>query len=195
MDLLLTKAEPISVGIVYRPPKDMNFLLFPEIFNSLNILENEIFVLGGMNINILQNGVNLLEKNVNTSKRKIVISSDVKNYIEFCSTLELKQRIQIFTKITSNISTFIDHILRSSSEKVVQAGIIGTYLSGHQLIFCTRKIKRAKPNKHNYTTFCSTKNFSTEIYEAALGKLIFPDYENFSCVNEGCSDLTSKTMM
>ena len=111
MDLLLPKAKPISVGIVYRP-KDMNFLLFPEIFNSLNILENKIFVLGGMNINILQNGVNLLEKNVNTSKRKIVISSDVKNYIEFCSTLELKQPIQIFTKITSNISTFIGHILK-----------------------------------------------------------------------------------
>ena len=42
-----------------------------------------------MNINILHNGVNLLEKNVNTSKGKIVISSDVKNYIEFCSALGL----------------------------------------------------------------------------------------------------------
>ena len=36
------------------------------------------------------------------------------------------------------------------------------------------------------------KNFSTEIYEEALNKLTFPDYENFSCVNEAYSDLTSK---
>ena len=36
------------------------------------------------------------------------------------------------------------------------------------------------------------KNFSTEIYEEALGKLTFPDYGNFSCVNEAYFDLTSK---
>lgn len=28
------------------------------------------------------------------------------------------------------------------------------------------------------------KNFSTKIYEEALGKMTFPDYENFSCVKE-----------
>ena len=36
--------------------KDTNFLqLLAEILNSLNILENEIFALGEMNTNILQN--------------------------------------------------------------------------------------------------------------------------------------------
>ena len=144
-----------------------------------------------MNINILQNGVNLLEKNLNTSKGKTVISSDVKSYIEFCSTLGLKQLIKAPTRITSSTSTLIDHILTSSSGKVVQAGIIETSLSDHEPIFGTRKIKTAKPNKHNYLTFRSMKNFSTEIYKEALGKLIFPDYENFSCVNKAYSDVTS----
>ena len=37
------------------------------------------------------------------------------------------------------------------------------------------------------------KNFSIEICKEALGKLTFPDYENFSCVNKAFSDLTSKT--
>ena len=36
------------------------------------------------------------------------------------------------------------------------------------------------------------KNFSPGIYEEALGKLTIPDYENFSCVNEAYSDLSSK---
>ena len=45
------------------------------------------FILGDMNMNVLQTVVNLLEKSVNTSEGKIVISSDVKTYIEFCSTL------------------------------------------------------------------------------------------------------------
>ena len=63
VDLLLPRIKRISVGIVYRPPKDTNFLqLFAEILNALNILENVIIVLGDMNINILKNGVNLLEK-------------------------------------------------------------------------------------------------------------------------------------
>ena len=107
-------------------------------------MENEIFVLGDVKVNILQNVVNLLEKNVNTSKGKIVISSDVKNYIEFCSALGLKQLIKVPARITSNTSILIDHILTSSTEKVAQAGITETFLSDHQLIFCTRKIKRAK---------------------------------------------------
>ena len=36
------------------------------------------------------------------------------------------------------------------------------------------------------------KNFSTEIYEEALGQLTFLDYENIDCVNKAFSDLTSK---
>ena len=83
MDLLLPKIKPISVGVVCRPPKDTNFLqLFAEILNSLNVLENEILVLGDMNMNILQNGGNLFERNAKTSKGEIVINSDVQNYIE-----------------------------------------------------------------------------------------------------------------
>ena len=116
-----------------------------------------------MNVNILQNGVNLLEKNINTSKGKIAVSSDVKNYIEFCSTLALKQLINVPTRITSNTFTLTDHILTSSSEIVVQTGIIEASLSDHQLILGTRKIKTATPNKHNYLTFHSMKNFSTKI--------------------------------
>ena len=84
-----------------------------------------------MNINILQNGVNLLEKNVNTPKRKVVISSDVKNYTEFCSTRGSNQLIKVPTKITSNTFTLINHILTSTSEKIVQAGIIETSVSDH----------------------------------------------------------------
>ena len=70
-----------------------------------------------MNINILQYNVNLLETNVITSKGKNVISSDAKNYIEFCSTLGLKQLIKIPTRITSNTSTDIDHILKVAVKK------------------------------------------------------------------------------
>ena len=104
----------------------------------------------------------------------------------------LKQLIKAAIRITSSTSTLTDHILTCSTEKVGQAGIIEKSLSDHQFIICTRKIKRAKPNKNNYFTFRSMKSFSTENYEETLGNLIFPDYENFVCVNKAYSDLTSK---
>ena len=36
------------------------------------------------------------------------------------------------------------------------------------------------------------KKLSTNIFEEALSKLTFPDYESFSCDNEAYFDLTSK---
>ena len=65
--------------------------------------------------------------------------------------------------------------MKSSSENVVQAGIIETCLSGYQLIFCDRKIKREKPNKYNYLIFRSLKSLSTEIYEEAHSTLTHTD--------------------
>ena len=56
----------------------------------------------------------------------MIISSDVKNYIKFCSTLGLKQLIKVPTRITFNSFPLIDHTLTSSNEKVVQASIIET---------------------------------------------------------------------
>ena len=108
----------------------------------------------------------------------------LKTILTFVQPWGLKQLIKVPTRITSNTSTLIDHILTSSSEKVVQAGITETSLSAHQLIFCTRKTKRAKPSKHNSIIFRSVKNFSIEIYEKARGKTTFPDNENSGCVNK-----------
>ena len=87
--------------------------------------------------------------------------------------------------------TLTDHILTSCSEKVVQAGIIEHHYLTINLSFAPEQYKRAKLNKHNYLTFRSMKNFSTEIYEETLGKLTFSDYETFICVNEAYSDLSS----
>ena len=76
----------------------------------------------------------------------MIISSDVKNYIKFCSTLGLKQLIKVPRRITFNSFPLIDHTLTSSNEKVVQASIIETSLSDHQLFFAPEK-----PREQNLT--------------------------------------------
>ena len=60
VDLLLPRIKRISVDIVYRPPEDTNF--FSIICRNFKFFKHVIIVLGDMNINILKNGVNLLEK-------------------------------------------------------------------------------------------------------------------------------------
>ena len=36
------------------------------------------------------------------------------------------------------------------------------------MIYCARKILKAKYNKHKETNFCSLKNYSVDIYKQAL---------------------------
>ena len=53
IDLLFPKTKPISVGIIYKPPSQSQFLqqMITE-FEALD-LDNEIYVLGDFNINLL----------------------------------------------------------------------------------------------------------------------------------------------
>ena len=53
IDILFPKTKPISVGIIYKPPSQGQFLqqMITE-FEALD-LDNEIYVLGDFNINLL----------------------------------------------------------------------------------------------------------------------------------------------
>ena len=116
------------------------------------------------------------------SKKKSNFGAVAKKYAQIFSTLGLKQLIKHTTRITCHTSTLIDHIITNCEEKVTQSGVIDTSLSDHQLIFCTRKIKRVKTNNHKQISFRSLKNYSMEIFERELKNIAFPNYEKFSDV-------------
>ena len=69
-------------------------------------------------------------------------------------------------------------MLTTFPERVSQQGITDVGLSDHQVMYCTRKFPRTKLGTHKRITFRSLKNYTTE----ALGKVCFPNYENFSDV-------------
>ena len=46
-------------------------------------------------------------------------------------------------------------------------------------MYCTRKILKAKYNKHKELTFRSLRNYSVDIYKQALERASFPNYDNF----------------
>ena len=102
------------------------------------------------------------------------------------------------TRITCSTSTLLDHIVTNSSEKVSQKGVIDVGISDHQLIYCTRKIKRIKHNIHNQIQVRSLNKYSAETFTNALTILFssitvqFPNDNIFLNVNVAYSDLLNK---
>ena len=192
-DLLLPKTKPISIAIVYKPPTDYHFLDYlSKGLNDFNLIENDLFILGDTNINILNNGENIFDKYKVMSKKKSNFGAVAKKYAQICSTLGLKQLIKHPTRITCHTSTLIDHITTNREEKVRQSGVIDTSLSDHQLIFCTRKINRVKTNNYKQISFRSLKNYSIENFERELKNIAFPNYKKFSHVNSAYNDIVNK---
>ena len=73
----------------------------------------------------------------------------VNNYKEFCQKFSLTEIIKEPTGIKCSTSTLLDNILTNSSQKFSQKGVTDLGISGHQVIYCTREIKRTKHNMHN----------------------------------------------
>ena len=89
-DLLLPKTKSISIVIVYTPPTDNCFLGYlSKGLNDFNLMENDLFILGNTNINILDNGHNNLDKYKDMSKRKSNFGAIPKKCTQICSTLGL----------------------------------------------------------------------------------------------------------
>ena len=88
------------------------------------------------------------------------------------------------TRVTPNTSTLIDYILTNTNEKITQCGIINIGLSDHQMIFCTRKIKKEKVGGHKQISFRSFKTYSVDEYEKALCKVTFRNNENYHNINK-----------
>jgi hypothetical protein len=180
-DILLPNSKPILIGIVYRPPTQIDFLdkLSTAIINATSFDANEAYILGDLNINLIKKGQNLTDT---TGK-----------YKEFCSLHGLKQLITSPTRVTENTSTILDHVLTNSQDRVSQSGVIDIGLSDHQLIFCTRKIVRPKVYEHNYITIRSLKNYSQDAFLNALREVNFPDYSQFNDINDAYEDFINKT--
>ena len=192
-DLLLPKIKTISIAIVFRSPTDNRFLDYLSTgLNDFNLMENDLFILGDTNINILDNGENILDKYKDMSKIKSNFGAIPKKNAQIFSTLGLKQLIKHPTRITCHTSTPVDHIITNCDEKVTQSGVINTSLFDHQLIFCTRKIKRVKTNNHKQISIRSLKNYSMENFKQEVKKIAFLNYEKFSNVNSAYSDLVNK---
>ena len=178
------------VVTIYRPSSQGSFTeTITEHFLKINRNDTKIYILGDFNINLF-----LKQRYIFHQTNTQSVSHEVKSYFQFCSLHGLEQLIKSPTRVTCSTSSLIDHILTTFPERVSQQGIIDVGLSDHQLIYCTRKFSRTKLGTHKQITFRSLKNYTAEAYKEALGKVCFPDYENFSDVNKAYENFIQKLM-
>ena len=178
VDIHLPKTKPFTVGIFYRPPDKSKFIeTITEDFCNLNTENNDLFILGDMNINL------------NEKKSTCPL---VKKYEEFILTFGLKQLIQQPTRITSTSSSLIDHVLTNANDKISQSGILDIGLSDHQLIYCTRKLTKTKTGLTKFINFRTMKKYTKLLFKEKLEDINFPNYENFQDTNLAYSDFINK---
>ena len=193
-EILLPNSKPITIGTIYRQPNQSNFLeILSENMNKIDLISNEIYILGNFRINLSLNYSHIFSNKSMLNNKSI--SSDVKSYYEFCTFFSLHQLIKVPTRITCNSATIIDHILASYQERVTQQGIISVGLSDHQLIFCPRKISRIKSGTHKHNKFRSFKNYSADLFKETLTSINFPNYQNFNDSTEAYDDFIQKIMV
>ena len=162
IDILLPKTKPFTVGFLYRPPTQHNFINI--ISSKLDLLSpetNDIFILGDLNINTFSNGINLLNKSINYLNMFNDLSPLFKQYRELCVSFSLKQIINSPTRITTNSASLIDHILTNASNKITRSGILDIGISDHQMIYCNRKLTRIWNNIHKNIKCRSFKNYDS----------------------------------
>ena len=125
-------------------------------------LNDERYILGDFNINLLFNWKYIFDKLNEFRQFYKELSPDIKKYTEFWSTYGFKQLIKGPTSTTCSTSTLIYHILTSTQEYISESGITDTAVSDYSMVYCNRNISRAKYNKHKEINFCSLKNYSGE---------------------------------
>ena len=138
-----------------------------EKFSNLNLKDNQIYLFGDFNVNLFQNDKYILNGRGSTTSQGSVHS--MRNiYKEFCQIHSVQQLITCPTRVTCNNSTFVNHILTNPTKKIFQSGIIENGIADHQLIFCTRKVKRVKFHKHNNVLLKSLKHYTVNLLVESL---------------------------
>ena len=89
LDVLLPKTKLIFLGIIYRPPNNINFLeCFNKNLDDIN-LNNEVFLLGDFIINLFHNGKYILKEN-QAMQNRIPGTHLVSQYNLFCQRYSLE---------------------------------------------------------------------------------------------------------
>ena len=148
-----TDREKNAVGVIYKPPTFNTELFLNELEDTLILLTpsvKNILLTGDFNINLLN-----------------IPNPVVDNFYSVLETFNLKQIIEVPTRVTEISESLLDLIIVSMEEDIVEIGVLENDSSDHHLIHCTLKVCDVKsgPRIFSYRNF---KNFDYEKFEFDL---------------------------
>ena len=128
-------SRPFLVSSWYRPPSSShdNFSRFEILVDKIDSENNDFYLLGDLNCDMLHNRSNYH------------ISSNLTNIFDIYG---LSQMISEPTRITSTSRTLIDLCITNSPEKIVNSGVVHLGISDHSLVFMTIKIRYERVGTH-----------------------------------------------
>ena len=145
-EILLPRTRGIVVGCIYRPPTDNDFLGRLEVTMGDVDASKEIYILGDFNIDY--------------AKRGAVLCRD---YIRFLNLFNMKQIINVPTRVTDTTRTILDHVVTNSSGKLGRFGVLDCCISDHLPIFCHRIQAREERYEPVVKWVRSFREYSAEI--------------------------------
>ncbi|MEW8547257.1 MAG: reverse transcriptase family protein [Candidatus Thiodiazotropha sp.] len=138
-----TNSRSFLVGHIYRPPNSSVQWneLFEECIEKVLQEEKEIYLLGDINRDLLNNQVHGA-------------------WTDYMEPFGLTQMVSEATRVTSGSRTLIDHIYTNCPENVNSVSVPKIGLSDHFPIFLTRKMHNQMPKGNHYTiSYRSFKDF------------------------------------
>ena len=156
--LPLPNGSHYTTGVVYRPPgQDLDEFNtdFSQLISSLTKKNNDVFILGDFNIDLL----------------KVHDHSLTSNFFDIMSSNHFLPSITKPTRITSNTSTLIDNILSNCISKMIDSFIIVTDISDHLPVMV--RVNLTLSYKPFYTCSQTRKIDETSIaqFKSQLAKL------------------------
>jgi hypothetical protein len=149
LKLKLNETKLLTIGNIYRPPRDLieNYTNFKTEFeNILRVFNGNVLIGGDFNIDLLK----LTEKSI------------INEYFESVLSNGFIPKITLPTRLTRNNGTLIDNFLCKISDdfSFTTAGILSYKLSDHQPIFiCLDFMCPSKKNPKIYQNYKKRRKF------------------------------------
>jgi len=153
LEVKYATSKNILTGFFYRPPSANSDWLntFSEDLELIHGEGKEIILMGDMNINLKNSTTNTLG---NTRKLLNILDS-----------VNLKQVISEFTRVSSNTKTLIDHAYVSNPKAIIHTAVPVYGVSDHYPICITRKYTKTRAKTHGkQICYRNMNNFNIDTF-------------------------------
>ena len=120
-----------------------------------------------------------------TTNCNLLNSSDTASQalVNFCTSFNLSQLIRQPTRVTESSATLIDVILTSHENLIIDAKVMPSSISDHDLIYAVLKLKRQRP-KPVYITTRSFKNYQQNAFLRDISMVLWCIIDYFDDIDD-----------